>query len=92
MLATTLHLYSQTPLWSSARAVFKSASLMILQRRHQRGPGGGCPLQKKCPPWATAWEGLLPVLRTRSFCTVAWQLALARFQLTRRIARSLGDS
>ena len=26
----------------------------------------------------------------RSFCTVAWQLA--RFQLTRRIARSLGDS
>jgi len=25
-----------------------------------------------------------------SFCTVAWQLA--RFQLTRRIARSLGDS
>ena len=28
--------------------------------------------------------------RTSSFCTVAWQLA--RFQLTRRIARSLGDS
>ena len=57
MLATTLHLYSQTPLWSSARAVFKSASLMILQRRRQRGPGGGCPLQKNCPPpWATAWE------------------------------------
>ena len=27
--------------------------------------------------------------RTSSFCTVAWQLA--RFQLTRRIARSLGD-
>jgi len=27
---------------------------------------------------------------TSSFCTVAWQLA--RFQLTRRIARSLGDS
>jgi len=27
---------------------------------------------------------------TCSFCTVAWQLA--RFQLTRRIARSLGDS
>ena len=50
MLATTLHLYSQTPLWSSTRAVFKSASLMILQRRHQRGAGGGCPLQKKCPP------------------------------------------
>jgi len=28
--------------------------------------------------------------RTSSFCTVAWQLA--RFQLIRRIARSLGDS
>jgi len=28
--------------------------------------------------------------RTSSFCTVAWQLS--RFQLTRRIARSLGDS
>ena len=28
--------------------------------------------------------------RISSFCTVAWQLA--RFQLTRRIARSLGDS
>jgi len=28
--------------------------------------------------------------RTSSFCTVAWQLA--RHQLTRRIARSLGDS
>ena len=28
--------------------------------------------------------------RTSSFCTVAWQLA--RFRLTRRIARSLGDS
>ena len=28
--------------------------------------------------------------RTSSFCTVAWQLA--RFQLTRRIARSLSDS
>jgi len=28
--------------------------------------------------------------RTSSFCTVAWQLV--RFQLTRRIARSLGDS
>jgi len=28
--------------------------------------------------------------RTSSFCTVAWQLA--RFQLTRRIARFLGDS
>ena len=28
--------------------------------------------------------------RTSSFCTVAWQLA--RFQRTRRIARSLGDS
>ena len=28
--------------------------------------------------------------RITSFCTVAWQLA--RFQLTRRIARSLGDS
>ena len=28
--------------------------------------------------------------RTSSFCTVAWQLA--RFQLTRRIARSLADS
>jgi len=28
--------------------------------------------------------------RTSSFCAVAWQLA--RFQLTRRIARSLGDS
>ena len=28
--------------------------------------------------------------RTSSFCTVAWKLA--RFQLTRRIARSIGDS
>ena len=28
--------------------------------------------------------------RTSTFCTVAWHLA--RFQLTRRIARSLGDS
>ena len=33
---------------------------------------------------------LFRTCRTRSFCTVAWQLA--RFQLTRRIARSLGDS
>ena len=30
------------------------------------------------------------ICRTSIFCTVAWQLA--RFQLTRRIARSLGDS
>jgi len=33
---------------------------------------------------------LFRTCRTDSFCTVAWQLA--RFQLTRRIARSLGDS
>jgi len=33
---------------------------------------------------------LVRTCRIRSFCTVAWQLA--RFQLTRRIARSLGDS
>jgi len=33
---------------------------------------------------------LFRTCRTNSFCTVAWQLA--RFQLTRRIARSLGDS
>ena len=33
---------------------------------------------------------LLRTCRTGSFCTVVWQLA--RFQLTRRIARSLGDS
>jgi len=33
---------------------------------------------------------LLRTCHTNSFCTVAWQLA--RFQLTRRIARSLGDS
>ena len=33
---------------------------------------------------------LFRTCRTRSFCTVAWQLA--RFILTRRIARSLGDS
>jgi len=33
---------------------------------------------------------LVRTWRTSSFCTVAWQLA--RFQLTRRIARSLGDS
>ena len=33
---------------------------------------------------------LFRTIRTSSFCTVAWQLA--RFQLTRRIARSLGDS
>ena len=33
---------------------------------------------------------LFRTCRTFSFCTVAWQLA--RFQLTRRIARSLGDS
>ena len=32
---------------------------------------------------------LFRTCRTSSFCTVAWQLA--RFQLTRRIARSLGD-
>ena len=33
----------------------------------------------------------IDLVRTcRSFCTVAWQLA--RFQLTRRIARSMGDS
>ena len=32
---------------------------------------------------------LFRICRTSSFCTVAWQLA--RFQLTRRIARSLGD-
>jgi len=34
--------------------------------------------------------GLVRTCRTSSFCIVAWQLA--RFQLTRRIARSLGDS
>ena len=33
---------------------------------------------------------LFRTCRTSSFCTVAWQLA--RFQLTRRIARSHGDS
>jgi len=33
---------------------------------------------------------LFRTCRTSSFCTVAWQLA--RFQLTRRIARSLGES
>ena len=33
---------------------------------------------------------LVRTCRTSSFCTVAWQLA--RFQLTRCIARSLGDS
>ena len=33
---------------------------------------------------------LFRTCRTSSFCTVAWQLA--RFQLTWRIARSLGDS
>jgi len=33
---------------------------------------------------------LFRTCRTSSFCTVAWQLA--RFPLTRRIARSLGDS
>jgi len=33
---------------------------------------------------------LFRTCRTSSFCTVGWQLA--RFQLTRRIARSLGDS
>ena len=33
---------------------------------------------------------LFRTCRTSSFCTVAWQLA--RFQLTRRIDRSLGDS
>ena len=33
---------------------------------------------------------LFKTSRTSSFCTVAWQLA--RFQLTRRIARILGDS
>ena len=33
---------------------------------------------------------LVSTCRISSFCTVAWQLA--RFQLTRRIARSLGDS
>ena len=33
---------------------------------------------------------LVRTCRISSFCTVAWQLA--RFQLTRRIARSLGDS
>ena len=33
---------------------------------------------------------LFRTCRTSSFCTVAWQVA--RFQLTRRIARSLGDS
>jgi len=33
---------------------------------------------------------LFRTCRTSSFCTVAWQLA--RFRLTRRIARSLGNS
>jgi len=33
---------------------------------------------------------LVRTCRINSFCTVAWQLA--RFELTRRIARSLGDS
>ena len=33
---------------------------------------------------------LFRTCRTSSFCTIAWQLA--RFQLTRRMARSLGDN
>ena len=33
---------------------------------------------------------LFRTCRTSSFCTIAWRLA--RFQLTRRIAQSLGDS
>jgi len=64
-------------------------------------------LKKYCP-WLRVWRGRglsphCPIVslqlhnfavfrtsRTSSFCTVAWQLA--RFQLTRRIARSLDDS
>ena len=49
------------------------------------------------PTFITHWLNLqlhtIDLVRTcriSSFCTVAWQLA--RFQLTRRIARSLGDS
>ena len=38
----------------------------------------------------TLYHRLVRTCRISSFCTVAWQLA--RFQLTRRIARSLGDS
>jgi len=40
--------------------------------------------------WSLHNFDLFRACRTSSFCTVAWQLA--RFQLTRRIARSLGDS
>ena len=35
---------------------------------------------------------LFGTCRTSSLCTVAWQLARFHFQLTRRIAQSLGDS
>jgi len=38
----------------------------------------------------TSYIDLIRTSRISSFCTVAWQMA--RFQLTRRIARSLGDS
>ena len=45
-----------------------------------------------CPPVTLQLHNfdLLRTCRTSSFCTVAWQLA--RFQLTRHIVRSLGDS
>ena len=44
------------------------------------------------PTWTLQLHNfdLFRTCRTSSFCTVAWQLA--RFQLTGRVARSIGDS
>ena len=44
----------------------------------------------KSPTSYYRFHDLVRTCRISSFCTVAWQLA--RFQLTRRIARSLGDN
>ena len=51
-----------------------------------------CTLVTHCPTVTLQLHNfvLFRTCRTSSFCTVVWQLA--RFQLTRRIARSLGDS
>jgi len=42
----------------------KASGSSEVQRRRQRGGGTGglAPYRKIAPPWATAWEGLLPVL------------------------------
>jgi len=68
-------------LFSSFRMAETSASAGV--HRPFSGPPVPSGTAFLCVTWFTTCH-------TSSFCTVAWQLA--RFQLTRRIARSLSDS